>query len=387
MRIAFIEPFFGASGDMLLSAFISAGVPVDFLKEQLEKVSPETFEIKVEDVLASGVKAKRLKFFCKEKTNFRNLKVLEKLILESDLKEEIKDKSLKILERLADIESKIHGIEKNKVHFHELGAMDTLLDVVGFFICLDYFEIKEVFFPVIPLGVGYFKSQHGYLPVPSFATLELFKNYEVKGVSIEGENITPTAAVLLTLSGKQSLFPKMHVRYIGYGSGSFSFGDFPNLLRLSIGDKEDISNLIYETIGIIEFQVDDMSPELLACFFEKIIEKGALDVYMTPIYMKKNRPGVLFSIFFKEENLNEIVDSIFEETTTIGIRIKREQRIILPREEIVIKTKYGKIRVKKSYYNGREIIKPELEDIKLIAKKHKIPVIELYDKIRNEIKK
>jgi uncharacterized protein (TIGR00299 family) protein len=387
MKIAFIEPFFGVSGDMLLSAFISAGLPVDFLKEQLEKVSPEAFEMEVEDVLNSGVKAKRLKFLCKEKATFRNFKVLKKLILESSVKEEIKDKSLKSLKRLADIESRIHGVEKNKVHFHELGAMDTLLDIAGFYICLDYFEIKEVFFPVIPLGEGYFKSQHGYMPVPSYATLELLKNYEVRGVSIQGENITPTGALLLTTSGKQSLFPQMHVKYIGYGSGSFSFGDFPNLVRLSIGDKEDSSNLIYETIGIIEFQIDDMSPELLACFFENVMGKGALDVYMTPIYMKKNRPGILFTILFKEENLNDILDSIFKETTTIGIRIKREQRIILPREEVVIKTKYGKIRVKKSYYNGRKIIKPEFEDVKLIAKKHKISVNELYDKIRSEIKK
>jgi uncharacterized protein (TIGR00299 family) protein len=387
MKIAFIEPFFGVSGDMLLSAFISAGLPVDFLKEQLEKVSPEAFEMEVEDVLNSGVKAKRLKFLSKEKATFRNFKVLKKLILESSVKEEIKDKSLKSLKRLADIESRIHGVEKNKVHFHELGAMDTLLDIAGFYICLDYFEIKEVFFPVIPLGEGYFKSQHGYMPVPSYATLELLKNYEVRGVSIQGENITPTGALLLTTSGKQSLFPQMHVKYIGYGSGSFSFGDFPNLVRLSIGDKEDSSNLIYETIGIIEFQIDDMSPELLACFFENVMGKGALDVYMTPIYMKKNRPGILFTILFKEENLNDILDSIFKETTTIGIRIKREQRIILPREEVVIKTKYGKIRVKKSYYNGRKIIKPEFEDVKLIAKKHKISVNELYDKIRSEIKK
>jgi len=387
MKIAFIEPFFGVSGDMLLSAFISAGLPVDFLKEQLEKVSPEAFEMEVEDVLNSGVKAKRLKFLCKEKATFRNFKVLKKLILESSVKEEIKDKSLKSLKRLADIESRIHGVEKNKVHFHELGAMDTLLDIAGFYICLDYFEIKEVFFPVIPLGEGYFKSQHGYMPVPAYATLELLKNYEVRGVSIQGENITPTGALLLTSSGKQSLFPQMHVKYIGYGSGSFSFGDFPNLVRLSIGDKEDSSNLIYETIGIIEFQIDDMSPELLACFFENVMGKGALDVYMTPIYMKKNRPGILFTILFKEENLNDILDSIFKETTTIGIRIKREQRIILPREEVVIKTKYGKIRVKKSYYNGRKIIKPEFEDVKLIAKKHKISVNELYDKIRSEIKK
>ncbi len=386
MKIAFIEPFFGASGDMLLSAFISAGVPVNFLKEQLEKVSPETFEIEIEDVLTSGVKAKRLRFLFNEQSKLRNFKVLKNIILKSGLKEEIKDKSLNVFERLADIESKIHGVSKNRVHFHELGAMDTLLDIVGFYICLDYFEIKECFFPAIPLGEGYFKSQHGYMPVPSFATLELFKNYEVKGVSIEGENITPTAAALLTSSGKQSLFPQMYIKYIGYGAGSFSFGDFPNLLRLSIGDNEDSLSLIYETIGIIEFQIDDMSPELLACFFEKIMEKGALDIYMTPIYMKKNRPGLLFTIFFKEENLNMILDTIFKETTTIGLRVKREQRIILPREEVVIKTKYGKIKVKKSYYGGKEIIKPELEDVKLIAKKNKIPLIELYDKIRDKIR-
>lgn len=373
---------------MLLSCFMSLGMPENYLYNKLKNISPIDFKMDVKTVVSNGVSAKRMKFKFKREYTFRNLTDIKQIFLNSQCSDYIKQNSIKIFEKLALVESKIHGIDIEKVHFHELGAVDTLLDIAGFFVGMDYFKIDKVFYGTIHIGKGFFNSTHGIMPVPAYATLEFLKNKKVKGISIEFENITPTAVALMTTAGDQQDFPEMKVINVGYSSGFINFGKYPNLLRMTIGEKDKtVDNLLNDIICIAEFQVDDMSSELIGYFYEKAFENGSIDLYITPIFMKKNRPGNLITILFKEEDMEKIIDIIFKETSTLGFRLRKERRILLSRDEKTINTKYGKIKIKESYFGDKIYIKPDFESLKIIAKKLNLPLKELYEMVIKEIKK
>lgn len=388
MRILYIEPFFGASGDMLLSCFVSLGMPEEYLYNELKKISPIDFKMDTKSVISHGVSAKRIKFKFRKEHKFRNLDNIKQIFLNSKCDAFIKNNSINVLEKLALVESKVHGIDLEKVHFHELGAIDTILDIAGFFICLNYFKIDRIFYGTIHLGKGFFHSAHGFMPVPAYATMEFLKGKIVKGIPVEYENITPTAIALMTTFGEQSDFPEMKIINVGYSCGFMNFGNYPNLLRMTIGEKDEkVDGLLDDVVCIAEFQVDDMSPELIGYFYERAFESNAIDLYITPIFMKKNRPGTLITILFKEEDMNKIVDAIFKETTTLGFRLKKERRILLSRNEKTINTKYGKIQIKESRFGDKIYIKPDFDSLKRIAKKLNVPLKELYEIVVQEIKK
>lgn len=387
MRILYIEPFFGASGDMLLSCFMSLGMPEEYLKNELKKISPVKFDINYEKIVSHGVSAKRLQFKFKKECKVRTLDDIKQILLSSKCNDFVNNNAIRVFEKIALVESKIHGIKIEDVHFHELGAIDTIFDVVGFFICVDYFKIDKIFYGTIPIGSGYFHSAHGFMPVPAYATLEFLKGKKVKGIPVEYENITPTASALITEFGEQTDFPEMKITDIGYSCGFKNFGNYPNLLRMTLGENDEIvSNLLDDSVYIAEFQIDDMSPELIGYFYERALENNVVDMYVTPIFMKKNRPGNLITILFKEEDKNNILDIIFKETSTLGLRLKKEKRIVLLRNEKIIDTKYGKIKVKESYFKDKVYVKPEFESLKKIAKKLKLPLKEAYEMVIKEIK-
>lgn len=384
MNIAYLEPAFGASGDMILSAFIDAGMPISILKQALINIIPNKFDLKDIKVNEKGITGTRLEISIEEKIKFRGLSDIKKLLFESNLKRDIVENAFSTFSKLAEVEARIHGIDIKDVHFHELGAVDTIIDIVGFFIALDFFKINKVCVSEIPLGKGVVNTSHGVMPVPAFATLELLKQFPVYGVDISFENVTPTAAAIFNTKASFSLFPKMKLTHIGYGVGNKSFVDKRNLLRLSIGEKEDYP--MHDGVLVIEFSVDDMSPELLGCLIDKILNAGAKDCFFTSLIGKKGRPAILVTVLSSLDAKDKICDIIFSETTTIGIRFRWEDRIILKREEEVVKTSLGNIRVKKAYFKGLTNIKPEFDDMNKIAIEKGIPLKQVYSIILSEIK-
>lgn len=383
MNVAYIEPIFGLSGDMLLSAFLDLGLPLSHLQNELEKVVPSPFTISTEIKVEQGVKATKLSLVIEKTAKLRNFSEIKDILSSSGLSENVIKRSVSAFDRLAQVEAKIHNIDKEFVHFHELGAVDTIIDIVGFFIALDFFSIDNIYVSKIPIGTGFIDTQHGKMPVPAFATLELLKDFPLFGVDIVGENVTPTGAVLLNSIAEFSFFPDMLVDKIGYGCGNFSFGKYRNLLRLTIG-KEG-SSCLKDQVFIAEFNVDDMSQELLGNFMQKIFESGAYDCFFTPIFAKKNRPATMITVLSSIENREKVCDAIFSETTTIGIRYKIEDRLVLERSEKLVNTSLGTVRVKEIYYKGNYTFKPEFDDIKKIADEKDIPIKKIYSTILNEL--
>lgn len=371
--IAYIDIISGISGDMLLGALIDAGFPAHKLKNELDKLGIDyEIEIKKErDV----VEATSVYVYSEDKKE-RGLKDIFKIIDKSDLKKEIKEKAKKLFARLAEAEAKIHGVSKKEIIFHELGAIDTIVDIVGCLIAIEGLKIKKIYSSPVKVGKGFVKCMHGLLPVPAPATVELLKNKPVEFTQINEEITTPTGAVLLSLAEFSQ--PEMEVKAVGYGKGKKKL-DVPNILRIFIGNEIDA-----EGIYVIETNIDDMNPEFYPHVIEKL-QKVAIDAYIIPVVMKKGRCGTLLKVLVGHEKLEEAKRIVFEETTTFGIRYYKVRREKLERDVIDIETKYGKIGVKIGYLNGKIVsISPEYEDCKKIAKTSNKPIKEIYEEAKRK---
>lgn len=382
MKILFIEPSFGVSGDMLLAGFIDLGLDKIILEKELSKLINQKISIEVKNEQTNGITGKKIKIFFEER-GFRDLKNITDLISNSHLSEFVKNKTLLAFDNLAEVESRIHNIPKENVHFHELSGIDTIIDICGFFIAIEYLDIKKIYVSPVPLGKGYFKSSHSIMPNPAFATLELLKGFSVYGIDIDKENVTPTSAVLLKVSGESSLFPSFKLDKIGYGVGNYRFDSFPNMVRLSLGIVDD--EILNDEVVSISFNVDDISSEILGYFAEKVMAEGALDMSFTPIFMKKGRPAYKVNLLVYTFDLNKFLDIIFTETTTLGVRYSRVKRFLLKREIKKIKTNLGTIRFKESRYKDKVRLKPEYEDLKDIAIRNRLPLKEVMALIQRDI--
>ncbi len=375
-RIAYIDIISGISGDMFLAALIDAGYPSNKLKEELKKLGID-FEIEIrkeKDV----VEATSIYIYSKEEEE-RKLKDILKIIDNSKLSVDIKKRAKKIFKDLARIEAKIHGMKISEVTFHEIGAVDSIVDIVGSLIAIKGLRIKKIYSSPVLVGKGKIKCRHGIIPVPAPATIELLKNKPVIFMPIEEEITTPTGAALLDMA--EFSYPKMIVENIGYGKGKKKL-DMPNLLRIIIGKEIDNDKSIY----IVEANIDDMNPEIFPYVIDKLLKEGALDAFVLPVIMKKGRIGNLLKVLVTHKKLEEIKKILFEETTTFGIRYYKARRDKLEREVKRINTKYGEIRVKIGYYNGKIVnISPEYEDCKKIAIKKGIPVKEIYEEAKKEV--
>jgi len=372
--IAYFDVITGVSGDMFLSSLIDAGFPEQKLREGLEKLNLD-FELIIEKK-KDVIEATTIEVRYEEKKE-RNLSDILNILKNSDIEEEIKKKAGEIFHRLAEAEAKIHGTSMDKIHFHEVGAIDTIVDIVGSLIALRGLGIEKIYSSPVILGKGEVETEHGLIPVPAPATLELLKGKPVKFSSVPMEMTTPTGAALISMA--EFSYPEMEIKSIGYGMGKKKM-EMPNVLRVVIGNEKNMHDLC-----IIETNIDDMNPEIYPHVIEKLLKAGAMDAFIIPVIMKKGRMGVLLKAISPREKIRKIEEIIFRETSTFGVRYTGIERHVMERKIIKVDTAYGKIGVKIGYYNGKPTsISPEYEDCKKVAEEKNLPLKEVYEEAKKK---
>lgn len=383
MKTAYFQCISGISGDMCLGALLDAGASLISLKRELKKLGVKGYSISRSEVRRAGLRACKVDVIIgKAPSEARRLRDVRALINGSSLGPSIKKKGLTVFQRLFEAEAAVHGTTPGRAHLHELGAVDAMVDIMGTIICLDLLGIQRILCSEINLGSGTVRTSHGTLPVPAPATAELLKGIPVYSEG-DCELTTPTGAALMsTLSESFGPLPAMKIETIGTGAGGMEAHERANVLRVFIGEAK-VTEPSGETITVIETNIDDMSPELYGHVMEKLFEAGALDVWMTAVYMKKNRPGTSLSAMCSEENAPLLMDIVLTETTTLGLRHYTTGRVTLDRSTRKVNTQYGMVRVKDAYRDG-ELVKssPEYEDARRLAKKHKVPLRVVMDAAR-----
>ncbi|MFA9397249.1 MAG: nickel pincer cofactor biosynthesis protein LarC [Clostridiaceae bacterium] len=376
--ILYYDCFSGISGDMNLGALLDLGVDKYYLLENLKKLDIDGYSIDIKKDDKQGILATNVSVNCIEEHVHRNYKNIKEIINKSRLNENIKKISIDIFTEVAKAEASVHKKTIDEVHFHEVGALDSIIDIVGAAICFDYLKVEEILSSSVVVGSGFVKCAHGLLSVPAPATSEILKNIPMKPGNIKFEATTPTgAAILASQVSKFSDEKDFIIKSIGYGSGD-KIGEIPNVLRAYLGEK-DVSKKMY----IIETNIDDMNPEILSYVSDELLDIGAMDVYRTPIVMKKGRLGTLLSVLCYENDILKLEDYIFSSTTTIGIREYAVKRKVLDRKIEKIDTEFGLIKVKRSYYKeGKIKSKFEFDDLKVIAKKNNISIYELIEMLK-----
>jgi uncharacterized protein (TIGR00299 family) protein len=310
----------------------------------------------------------------------RNLDDIEKMINTSKLSPFVRERALNVFRRLAKAEAKAHGVKPSKIHFHEVGAMDSIVDIIGSCLALEQIGAERVAVGPLPLGCGTIKCAHGILPSPAPATVELLKGFAISQTDEPFELVTPTGAALLTTWKNAETAPAgAKILRTGYGFGHFKLNLRPNLLRATLLDCEKPEKNSGQCL-VLECNLDDMTPELIGSLFSRLLEEGALDVFITPVQMKKNRPGAMLTILCSPDKRDKMFDLIFRESTTFGVREHDVRRTVLPRHFETVKTPYGNVRVKIGLWKGKEITRaPEYEDCRKLAEKANVPVRRVYE--------
>ena len=389
MRVAYFDCFSGISGNMILGALIDAGLDVNDLGRELAKLKLDGYAIEAKAVQKNGIAATLVDIPFRTDTH-RHLSDIEGIIESSSLATRLKETSKSIFRRLAEAEAHVHATTPERVHFHEVGAIDAIIDIVGAVIGLDLLGIDFVVSSPIPLGSGWVETGHGRLPVPAPATVILLQDIPVKGSSVEAELVTPTgAAIISVIADRFGPQPDMLLEQIGYGAGHRDLAH-PNVLRVMIGhlkgSEKACPDNSYEvdTITVVECNIDDMNPEFYEHVMNKLLQSGALDVFFTPIQMKRNRPATMLTVLASPESVDTVLDILFAETTTLGVRLYDAQRRKLPREEFAVELPQGAVRVKVSSLRGKvKNVAPEYADCRKIADETNLPIKEIYDEARN----
>ncbi len=385
MKIAYFDCFSGISGNMILGALIDAGLELDELRRELAKLKLAGYRIEAKRVLKRYIAGTLVDVKTQEEGVERHLGDILGIIEGSALPREVKVTCEKIFTKLAEAEAKVHGLDVEDIHFHEVGGLDAIVDIVGSVVGLRLLSVEEVYSSPLHLGRGFVECAHGRLPVPAPATLELVEGVPTYGRDIEAELATPTgAAIVTTLAKGFGRAPLMEVEAIGYGAGHRDL-TIPNLLRVSIGETTEAGDQGYEedVVTVVEANIDNMNSELYEHVMERLFARGALDVFLTSIQMKKSRPAVKLSAIVRAADLSEVLDTFFDETTTLGVRLYEASRKKLSRESIVVETKYGRVSVKVGKLGG--VVKnmsPEYEDCRRIASQLDIPLKEIYDEAK-----
>ncbi|RPJ16367.1 MAG: nickel pincer cofactor biosynthesis protein LarC [Desulfobacteraceae bacterium] len=384
--LAYFDCFAGISGDMSLGAFIDLGVPVDWLEERICNIPLKDFAFSVSDVSRNGIGAKQIEIKVADSSVSRNYSQILSLIEKSPLSANVRERGIAIFDEIALAEAEIHGCPKEKVHFHELGGVDAIADIIGTALCIEYLGITKIFASRIPMGSGFVVCRHGTIPLPAPATVSILKGVPVYGVDINHEIVTPTgAAIVKALSVSFGNIPDMTIEKTGYGAGRHDSGNIPNLLRIIIGKAPD-DKTGDEVISLIETCIDDMNPEIFGFLMERLFEDGALDVWWVPVYMKKNRPGTKVHVICNPDRKDALINRILSETTSIGVRYHEVNRRTLSRNADEIKTTYGKIGIKRiTSSDGTTRIVPEYEVCRKIALEKKLPLKVVYENIIKEI--
>ena len=435
MKTVYFDCFAGISGDMTLGALVDAGADFDALKSELEKLAiRHEYELALDRVTKHGISASdvtvKLHHHRRDVAAFseregavgdggynhsthghhhghshgRAFSEIRRIIEDSGLSESVKSKAIAIFTKLGEAEAKIHNKSIEEIHFHEVGAVDAIVDIVGACICLDMLAIDKVYCSAIPTFTGTVEIAHGTFPLPAPATVEMLKNAPWRELGIEGEIVTPTgAAIVATLAESFGPMPPMSIASTGYGAGKKDFG-MPNVLRVLVGEamdgRSDVAGFsgtrscaaetsksasetpatLEQNVAIVETNIDDLSPQVYDVVMERLFEAGALDVYFAPIQMKKNRPATLLSVICEHGAVDALSQIIFEETTSIGVRIDTRKRICLEREFTKVDTEYGEITLKIARRNGEILnIQPEYEDCKAAARKFNVAIKRVRD--------
>ena len=381
-RTAYFDCFSGISGDMVLGALVDAGADLRAIESELRKLGLEGWTISAEKVQRGQIFATHVNVATTEGHHHRGLSVILDRIEKAQLAPRAAERARKIFTRLAESEAKVHHLPVEQVHFHEVGAVDSIVDIVGACIGFELLGIDEFACSPLDVGAGQVMTAHGLLPVPAPATADLLRGAPIYTSGIQKELVTPTgAAIATTLSISYSKIPEMTMRAIGYGAGSADFPEKANVLRLLIGERESApagENLHGESdapITVIETNVDDMSPQIYGYFVDRALAAGALDVFSTAVQMKKNRPGQLITILCEPTNVSRLTDLLFSETTTIGVRLYEARRRTLAREFLSVDTGHGPVRMKISRLNGSVLnATPEYDDCQRIAAEKGIPL-------------
>jgi uncharacterized protein (TIGR00299 family) protein len=421
MRIAYLECFSGISGDMFLGALLDAGVPLDLLRQTVEALGVDA-RLEVSRVQRSGISALKVdvisagekdlpreEFWQRENPGHthhhehdhghdhhhnhtehehhhdhehhhphRSLKEIREIIGKAAISETAKQTAIKIFEALGAAEAKIHNTDIEKIHFHEVGALDAIVDITCAAIGAESLKLDAIICSPLNVGGGTVKCAHGTFPIPAPATLELLRNAPIYSGEIQKELATPTgAAIVSVLASRFSQFPQMKPEKVAYGAGTRDFKDFPNVLRLTIGEALEHRASLFpeETISILEANVDDMTPQLFGYVMERTLQEGALDAFATSVQMKKNRPGMLLTVLCRPEDARRLTKLIFAETTTLGVRMRDEKRAALKRRHLAVPTRWGEVRMKVANLNGSVgNYAPEYEDCRRIAEEQHIPL-------------
>jgi uncharacterized protein (TIGR00299 family) protein len=386
MTFAYFDTIGGLSGDMTLGAFISAGVPLDFLSSELRKLSLEGYELSATHIERSGIVATKVDVIISDdQRHHRHLKDISALIDNSSLGARVKERAKAIFHEVAVGEAKIHNSTIEHVHFHEVGALDSIVDIVGTAICLDHLKIDEVYSSPIKLGNGgQITTQHGIMPVPTPATIEILKGYPTVLTQVKSELTTPTgAAIIKALSKGMLSTERMRIERIGYGAGTREIDELPNLLRIIIGQLD--AEYSSDEIISVETNIDDMNPEFFPFVLEKLLEAGAHDAYLVPILMKKGRPGMLLSVLLERAKLDTILSILFLETTTLGVRIQPIERRKVSRSSRQVHTSFGTVTVKVIHKDAKNHLIPEFEECKRLAREKGIPLKDVYKQLEREL--
>ncbi len=381
MRIGYFDCYAGAAGDMILAALFDAGLDEVAFMAEMGKLGIEGFEIDVKETSRKSIGAKSFTFTHSSGASAGTYAEIIDLLEGSGLGPAVKERAIAAFDILAEAESGVHGVAKRDVHFHELGSVDTVVDVVGSFVGLDLLEVDEVVCSPLSLGTGSVECAHGVLPVPAPATLKILEGVPVRGTAVERELTTPTgAAILRTCAARFGPMPAMRVEAVGYGAGTGELDEMANVLRFVVGEA---TRLETDTVMQVETNIDDMNPQVFSHLYREIFAAGALDVWLSSVVMKKGRPGFVLSVLCPGEAVSRIGDCIFRETTTAGVRMHEVGRLKLERRFVEVETRYGKVRVKVFSLPSGEKRVPEYEDCLHLAESLGIPVRDVIEEAKS----
>lgn len=382
MRLAYFDCINGAAGDMIVASLLDAGADFERLKADLARLPIGGYELTAFKKSQHGMGATRFEVKVTEPQPERHLRDVAAVLVRSDLPKSVIERATRVFHRLAVAEGKVHGMPPDQVHFHEVGAVDAIVDVVGTVLCLDQLGIQQVVCSPLPLGSGFVKCEHGMMPVPVPAVVELVRNVPVYDNGESGELVTPTGAAILTTFAREfGKLPSMKLTASGFGGGSREGQKLPNVIRVMIGETADETEAPParepgdEVVGVLETNIDDQNPQIYEHVVERLYAAGALDVYLTPVIMKRGRPGIKLTIIVPPDRHAECQSVVFQETTSIGVRYHTVRRKVLEREIVSVQTDFGPIRVKVARDMGAVAnLSPEYRDCVEAAQARGVPL-------------
>ncbi|HOP63205.1 MAG TPA: nickel pincer cofactor biosynthesis protein LarC [Spirochaetota bacterium] len=388
MKTAYFDCFAGISGDMTIGSFVDAGLDSSFIEKTAAGLALAGYELSFEKKLKNGISATSFNVELKKEQPHRRLSDITDIIMNSTLHEKAKGDALAIFNILGRAEAKIHIKTVEEIHFHEIGAVDSIIDICCAAAAFNETGIEKILSSPVNTGRGFAKSAHGLLPVPSPAAAEILKGVPVYSTDTQAELTTPTGAAIIShFSSGFSALPDMTISSIGYGAGSSDL-EIPNLLRLYIGETAINRGILSDEVIEIETSIDDMNPEFYSYIFNLLLDLGALDVALLPVFMKKNRPGHILKVISPPDKSDLLIEKIFIETSTSGVRVNRTARRILARRIVPVETPYGIISVKIHEINGHVVtVSPEYEECRIIAAENDIPLKTVYNSAIREAQK